>query len=193
MKFFENSILLSRAETLNHPDCIPLARGVYAWFFSSIPPLVPVSDCYVRNDLTLLYVGISPKNAVSRQNLRKRVKYHYCGNAEGSTLRLTLGVLLTELSDFPLRRVGKGKRMTFTHLGEQWLDNWMADHAHVCWVQHDEPWILENELLKTYSLPLNIQDNRHHPFSVTLCDMRRAAKAKAREMPIANEHNQRRT
>ncbi|MEU8575440.1 GIY-YIG nuclease family protein [Streptomyces asoensis] len=29
-----------------------------------------------------------------RQNLRKRVRYHYRGNAAGSTLRFTLGCLL---------------------------------------------------------------------------------------------------
>jgi hypothetical protein len=32
-------------------------------------------------------------NRTSTQNLRKRVRYHYRGNAAGSTLRLTLGLL----------------------------------------------------------------------------------------------------
>ncbi|WP_368418925.1 GIY-YIG nuclease family protein, partial [Rhodovarius sp.] len=61
--------------------------------------------CLSVNGHTLLYVGISPKNESSSQNLRKRITYHYRGNAEGSTLRLTLGVLLAQQSDFPLRRV----------------------------------------------------------------------------------------
>jgi hypothetical protein len=44
----------------------------------------------------MLYVGISPKRPPvdalkrSKQILSRRVRYHYRGNAEGSTLRLTL-------------------------------------------------------------------------------------------------------
>jgi hypothetical protein len=47
---------------------------------------------------------------VSRQNLRKRLRYHYRGNAYGSTLRLTLGALLNEQLIIQLRRVGSGSR-----------------------------------------------------------------------------------
>lgn len=192
MPFFKDALLFTRAEILRQPDIIPSSRGVYAWFFRSVPPVVPADGCYVRNDLTLLYVGISPKNAASRQNLRKRITYHYRGNAEGSTLRLTLGTLLSGTNDLPLRRVGSGKRMTFTHIGEQWLDDWMDANALVCWVEHDEPWILEHELIQSHSLPLNIQDNLHHPFSASLSALRREAKQSAKDMPIANEGNQRR-
>lgn len=192
MAFFEDACLFGRTEVIANRDCIPPNRGVYAWFFRSIPPLVPTSDCFVRDDLTLLYVGISPKNAGSRENLRKRISYHYKGNAEGSTLRLTLGTLLSAENDFPLRRVGSGKRMTFTHLGEQWLDDWMSANAFVCWTEHNEPWLLEHQLLQDYSLPLNIQDNRHHPFCTSLSAMRSEAKQWAKEMPVANEGNQQR-
>jgi hypothetical protein len=192
MTFFESASLFSRANVMSQPDSIPSKRGVYAWFFRSIPPSVPTADCYVRDALTLLYIGISPKNAVSRQNLRKRISYHYKGNAEGSTLRLTLGTLLADHNDFPLRRVGSGRRMTFTHLGEPWLDNWMGENAFVCWTENDEPWLFERQLLQSYSLPLNIQDNRHHPFCSSLSAMRSEAKRLAREMPVANEGNQRR-
>ena len=45
--------------------------------------------------------------------MRERIRYHYQGNAEGSTLRLTLGCLLSEELDIELQRVGSGKRMTF--------------------------------------------------------------------------------
>ena len=49
--------------------------------------------------------------------MRERIRYHYQGNAEGSTLRLTLGCLLSEELDIELRRVGSGKRMTFAEGG----------------------------------------------------------------------------
>jgi hypothetical protein len=192
MTFFRRAPLLSRQEILARPDLVPSTRGVYAWFFRSIPPFVPSDGCFAREDLSLLYIGISPKNAQSRQNLRKRITYHLRGNAEGSTLRLTLGSLLATQSDFPLRRVGSGRRMTFTHLGEQWLDTWLDTNAFVCWVEHPEPWVLEHELLSTHSLPLNIQGNRHHPFCSQLSEIRRLAKAAATELAIASEGNQQR-
>ena len=111
---------------------------------------------------------------------------------QGSTLRLTLGALLTAKSDSPLRRVGSGKRLTFTHVGEQWLDAWMADNAQVCWGEHSEPWLLERAILGALSLPLNIQDNGHHPHASILSEIRRAARATALTMPIASEGNQQR-
>lgn len=192
MAFFETSPLFTRQQLLSQTDIIPAARGVYAWFFRAPPAQVPIEGCFIREGLPLLYVGISPKNARSRQNLRKRVTYHLRGNAEGSTLRLTLGALLAEQSDFPLRRVGSGRRMTFTHLGELWLDDWLNENALVCWIEHDEPWLLEHDLLASYSLPLNIQDNRTHTFCSTLSQIRQSAKQQARELPVANEGNQQR-
>jgi putative ABC transport system substrate-binding protein len=42
----------------------------------------------------------------------------------------------------PLRRVGSGKRITLTHAGEQYLDEWMGRNAFVAWVPCPEPWSL---------------------------------------------------
>ncbi len=109
-----------------------------------------------------------------------------------SALRRSLGILLTGQSNFPLRRVGKGKRMTFTRLGEQWLDEWMEANAFVCWVKHLTPWELEDELLGTLSLPLNIKGNRDHIFADKLSQLRKDAIRQARNMPVANEGNQQR-
>jgi hypothetical protein len=84
---------------------------------------------------TLLYGGIAPKappangRPASRQTLRKRIRYHYTGNAAGSTLRLTLGCLLAERLGMQLRRVGSHRRLTFA-AGEGKLSAWMADHAN---------------------------------------------------------------
>ena len=185
-------ILYSRETVLSKQSPVPQESGLYAWYFREIPLAVPTDGCVVMDQHTLLYVGISPKNITSTQNLRKRITTHFRGNAEGSTLRLSLGTLLTEYSGFPLRRVGSGKRMTFTHSGEQWLDNWMAENAFVCWVCHPTPWEIENDILQRISLPLNIKDNNHHPFSARLSDKRKHAKKLARDSKIATENNQRR-
>lgn len=145
--------LVGRQIALSKPSPIAPAPGVYAWYFKNVPPGVPVEGCVIKDGLTLLYAGISPSRTKSSQNLRKRITYHYRGNAEGSTLRLTLGVLLAAESGFPLRRVGSGRRLTFTHLGEQWLDDWMEQNAHVCWIEHPEPWRFERDIFESVSLP----------------------------------------
>ena len=177
--------VFSRQAVLTKPCPVPAKSGVYAWFFRDIPGIVPAAGCVTQDGLTLLYIGISPKNDRSRENLRRRITYHYRGNAEGSTLRLTLGVLLSGETGYPLRRVGSGNRMTFTPLGEQCLNEWMARNAYVLWIEDSEPWTVEATLLKSLSLPLNIQDNLHHPFSGTLTRLRADAKNAARHLPIA--------
>lgn len=172
-----------------HPTPVPAVNGIYFWWFKEIPPGVPIEGCITQDGYTLLYVGISPDKKSkpnSRANLRQRIKTHYSGNAEGSTLRRTLGVLLSTKSNFPLRRVGSGKRTTFTHPGEQWLDKWMEKNAKVYWVAVEEPWVLEETLISSISLPLNLQGN-NHSFKPTLSAMRSKAMAEAKAMEIADE------
>lgn len=184
-----NAALLGRAQVLSRPCPIPAVSGVYGWWFDEIPPGVPTATCVTRDQWMLLYVGISPKApprngaAPSRQTLRTRVRYHYRGNAEGSTLRLTLGVLLADQLGLQLRRVGSGTRRTFS-VGEQELSAWMADHARVSVVEHPTPWTLEEELIGSLDLPLNLDQNRHHGFHAELSSRRRAAKATAATLPV---------
>lgn len=184
----------SRMEVMSVPSPVPAVNGIYFWWFKEIPPGVPAEGCITFDDYTLLYVGISPDQRGkpnSRSNLRKRIKTHYSGNAAGSTLRRTLGVLLSRESSFPLRRVGSGSRMTFTHPGEQWLDAWMEKNAKVHWIPVEAPWELEDTLIASIPLPLNIQGNAHD-FRMTLSGMRSQAAAEARLMEIADERGFRR-
>ncbi|GAA2441965.1 GIY-YIG nuclease family protein [Streptomyces macrosporus] len=168
--------LWSADEVLARPGPVPAAPGVYGWHFTKAPsPDLPAGR--------LLYVGIAPRhmaNRTSAQNLRTRVRYHFRGNAEGSTLRLTLGCLL----GLELRRVGSGKRMTFGKDGEAELSQWMAEHARVCWVEHPEPWALESDLITSLDLPLNLDQNRHNGFHARLTEIRAQARQRARELPI---------
>ena len=131
--------LYSRSEVLSKPSPVPAVSGIYAWYFCEMPGVTPNEGCIASGDKTLLYVSISPDKAgkpTSTQDIRKRVTFHYRGDAEGSTLRRTLGTLLAPRSGFPLRTVGSGKRMTLTHAGEMWLDKWIEQNAFVCWVPH---------------------------------------------------------
>jgi hypothetical protein len=90
---------------------------------------------------------------------------------------------LADVLGIDLRRVGSGKRMTF-HSGEAILSNWMADNALVAWVPHRAPWTVESQLIATTSLPLNLDQNQDHAHHGRLSEIRRSAKARARQLPI---------
>jgi hypothetical protein len=115
----------------------------------------------------------------SKQTLRSRIRYHYRGNAAGSTLRLSLGCLLAERLGIQLHRVGSGNRLTFAD-GEHRLSAWMADNAFVTWVELDRPWSLESQLITLLNTPLNLDQNRKHPFHQQLSGIRGEARALAR-------------
>jgi hypothetical protein len=162
--------------------------GVYAWYFAQAPGQVDTNGCHHHHDLALLYAGIAPKKPYadgrrSKTHLAQRVRYHYTGNAEGSTLRLTLGCLLADELGIELCRVGSGSRRTFSD-GERTLSNWMQDNAFVCWTEHPEPWLLEEGLIASLDLPLNLDQNTANRFHAEHSAIRRAAKAQASVRPV---------
>ncbi len=166
----------------------PTSPGAYGWYFDALPPFVPLHDCHRLGEWRLAYVGISPKAppengaAPSKQSLRQRIRNHFNGNAEGSTLRLSLGAILASELGIELRRVGSSGRRTFGP-NEEVLSNWMATHARVVWLEHSTPWELETEVICRLSLPLNLAGNRDHPFHPRLTAIRRDAKEHADRLP----------
>lgn len=178
----------SRSEVLNRPCPVTKESGIYAWYFRQIPPGVPSDGCVIHNGLRLLYIGISPTKRreglpPSRQCLRDRVRYHYRGNADGSTLRLTLGCLLAEQLGIELRRVGSGKRMTFGP-GEAKLSEWMSENAFVTWSCCPEPWVTEERLISTLCFPLNLDQNGRNTFHPTLSEVRLTARHRAKALDV---------
>ena len=154
-----------------------------------MPPGIVAANHHTVGKASLLYVGTSPeappKNGAkpSKHTMRERIRHHYQGNAEGSTLRLTLGCLLSEELDIELRRVGSGKRMTFAE-GEAVLSQWMAGNAFVCWQQDDALWWRERELVEELPLPLNLYGNKSNPFAATVSGVRHSAREVARQLPV---------
>jgi hypothetical protein len=142
----DRSRLYSGSEVGNRPCPVPACPGVYAFYFDEPPRGIDSQDCHRVDKHVLLYVGIAPKPpplngaAPSKSHLRQRLRTHYYGNAAGSTLRRTLGCLLSTQLGIQLRRVGSGGRYTFTNPGEQLLDDWIRQHAFVTWVETDVPW-----------------------------------------------------
>lgn len=70
----------SPAETLVQPSPVPKEPGVYGRWFRELPAGIDVQECISRDDLTLLYAGISPKGppkngrSPSKKALRSRIK-----------------------------------------------------------------------------------------------------------------------
>lgn len=182
---------LPSLHVLERPSPVPKVPGIYGWYFDELPPGVDARGCHTIPEGVLLYVGIAPKEPPrngtrpSTQTLWHRIRYHYRGNAEGSTLRLTLGCHLASALGIALRRVGSGTRLTFTQDGERQINEWMSRHARVTWVQTGSPWLPEAQAIEQLSLPLNLQGNSHHPYYPALKALRAEHKATARTLPIA--------
>lgn len=182
--------LYRRSEVLARPCPVPAQPGIYAWYFRDPPAQVPLDGTHEYQGHYLLYVGIAPRKPTatrkpSTRTLRDRIRgQHYSLNAEGSTLRLTLGCLLS----LELRRIasqkhlGTARRMTFGKKGEQRLNEWMENHAFVVWNPSQQPWILETELLTRLVLPLNLDANANSSFYAELKAIRAAARERARAL-----------
>ncbi len=156
---------------------LPREPGLYAWWTvpGSIPD-VPRSPHPTVPDLDLFYVGISPSNAKSSQNLRKRVAgNHIKGNTGGSTFRLTLASLLFEakgwqpvITDRPLLTPEDNKALTA----------WQHEHLRLTWATHPEPWVIEHDVIARLQPPLNLAGSTHE-FGATVTIARRRFKEAA--------------
>jgi hypothetical protein len=185
-ELFNPKSVHTRKLVLAKPCPVPAEPGIYAWFFKETSHSVPVDGCLKYKNLTLLYVGISPQKASTRkgkrskQNLQRRIKTHFKGDASISTLHMSLGSLLVDRLGIVLRQVGKTKRFKFSHKDEERLSGWMEKNAMVTWHVCTKPWIFEDQLIKEQSLPLNLQGNKEHPFHSSLL----LAREKAKQMPV---------
>jgi hypothetical protein len=189
MDFLAPERLWRRDEVLSRPSPIPAVPGVYGWWFDRLPGAIDVSGCHQVDGLALLYTGISPRQPprngriASKGHLYQRIVTHYAGNAEGSTLRKTLGCLLADELGVQLRRVGSGSRRTFVD-GEQQLSQWMAKHAFVSIVAREHPWKLEERLIDLLDLPLNLDGNSRNAFHPELTRIRKQAVVSANALPV---------
>lgn len=153
---------LTPASALRSSRVIPDAGGIYAFWFSDIPPLVSATGTLNRDGHRLLYVGIAPKapsraGKVSSSTLRTRLRTHVRGRIARSTLRRTLASLLADDLGLTLRLNHKQKPvMTDQH--EAALTHWIAACSRVTWHVMPEAWKLEDALVSSGPrLPLNIK------------------------------------
>jgi len=174
------------AERILHPrqltrpsdaNTSPKEKGIYGWYFTPGSLPVPSAPYEATEGYELLYVGIAPKDAVSKSLLRPRLVRHATGDASRSTLRLTVGVLLTEELGLILG-IHQG-RTNWGPDGEARLTRWMNEHARIAWAVDPTPWVAEDELLAAATLALNV-DGRSDAFSTELKDRRTVARRAAR-------------
>ena len=174
--------IMAVATFIDQPDAIPAESGLYGWWFKTLPPEVPSAGCLQVDGWTLLHIGISPAghNPTSTRHLRKRLADHVSGKANRSTLRMSLGCLLSEQLNLRLVAQGANNYLTFG-AGEQRLSHWLQQHTGVSWMLHAQPWSIKPDILSQYVLPLNIKGN-DHPFVATLKGLREQARLQARKI-----------
>ena len=68
----------------------------------------------------------------------------------------------------------------------------MEENTRISWILDPEPWVLEENMFKSVSLPLNLKGNEH-VFKNTLSTLRKEAIHQARMLEIANESGLKRT
>jgi hypothetical protein len=166
--------LWSSAELDADPAVVPVASGIYGWYFDLLPCEIDVSACNRAHGATLLYVGIAPGRVGSQSNLRRRLLQHRRDRG-GSTLRRSLAALLAEDLGLNPGVPGRG-RLKIGDQGERALSDWIAANARVTWVTTPEPWIVEREFIERLDLPLNLMHNTRHPFWPRLTEARAVAR-----------------
>lgn len=175
------------AERILHPRTLtrpsdastsPKEKGIYGWYFSPGSLSVPAAEYTATDGYELLYVGIAPKDALSRSLLRPRLVRHATGDASRSTLRLTLGVLLANELGLSLG-IHQG-RPNWGPDGEARLTRWLSEYARIAWAVDPTPWVAEDELLASATLALNV-DGRSDDFAKELKSRRAEARRAARD------------
>ncbi|WP_187431999.1 GIY-YIG nuclease family protein [Roseobacter fucihabitans] len=177
--FLSPAKLILPNDVLGHIDERSITHGLYGWWFDGNLPFVPRDGCISHKGKHLLYVGIAPpKDGPARSRSSTPIKSrlwrnHVNGTVRSSTLRLSLAALLQhDLNLAFWRDTGSRVRMDREH--EAKLTVWIGKHAALSMMQQDNPWSLEEKLIKRGPpLPLNLSMSGH-PFKTTLSDLRRA-------------------
>lgn len=174
---------------------VPAKRGLYAWWTTEPEalPTVPIErtraviSAGAATDADaerhwLLYVGIAPSRPYSKQTLRGRVcGNHLRGNISGSTFRLSLASLVWQQQGLALTH--RGGRALLTPEANAALSDWQRRYLRVSWAEHTRPWDIEGQVIKAMAPPLNLADNRSHPFAWTLSEARQRLRSAALSSP----------
>ena len=151
---------------------LPDRRGVYAWWTErGAIPGVPAQPHPREEALDLFYIGRAPRDERSSATLKSRiVDNHLGGNTGSSTFRLALAALL--IDTLPLTPHRTKTKYVLPAAQNQALSAWQREHLKLSWVEHDAPWLMEDDIIAVLRPPLNLAGNASHPFHATLSKAR---------------------
>lgn len=161
---------------------LPAENGIYAWWTTrGTIPEVP-ERLHPRDEtLQLFYIGIAPKDSKSSARLKSRiVGNHLGGNTGSSTFRFALAALLMDTLGFT-PHLTKTKYV-LPNSQNQALSAWQRQHLKLTWVEHDQPWLIEEGIIVALGPPLNLAGNASHPFHSTLSEARARFREAARQI-----------
>lgn len=170
---------------LEHRELLPAASGFYSWWSRrGAIPSVPHVPHPADDEITLLYVGISPVRASSRQTVRSRiVGNHLNGNVGSSTFRFVLAALL--IDTLRLRPFLRGTKVALEASDNARLSAWQREHLLLTWCARERPWEIEAEVIALLEPPLNSSGNLTHSFYARVraarADLRRRAGSRRME------------
>ena len=160
---------------------LPDRNGVYAWWTDrGAIPRIPSEPHPREEDLELFYVGIAPRDARSSATLKSRIVGNHVGrNTGSSTFRFALAALLIDTLRLTPHRTKT--KYVLPAAQNQALSAWQREHLKLTWVQHDAPWLIEDEIIAALRPPLNLAGNAAHPFHSTLSETRDRFRAAAQD------------
>lgn len=160
-------------------DALPAAPGLYAWWAPRGALPVPHSPHPLDRRLGLVYVGISPSSARSRQSMSSRVLKNHLGNGIGSsTFRYVLAALL--IDELPLRPLlTLGGSPTLGAEDNERLAQWQRENLRLTWCERGRPWEVEAPVIASMKPPCNVAGNGAHQFYAEVRRARAALRAAA--------------
>jgi hypothetical protein len=166
---------------LQQRELVPAARGFYGgWSHRGAIGGVPHVPHPLDDDLTLLYVGISPARETSRQTIRSRViGNHLNGNVGSSTFRFILAALLVDALE--LRPFLRGTKVALEATDNARLSAWQRERLRLTWCARERPWEIEEEVIARLGPPLNSAGNAAHSFYPRVRATRAALRRRADE------------
>lgn len=157
---------------LERRELLPAAPGFYAWWSRrGALPAVPRVSHPANDEVSLLYVGISPVRESSRQTLRTRVLgNHLNGNVGSSTFRFILAALLIDA--LQLEPFVRGSKIVLDASDNARLSAWQRDALLLTWSARERPWEIEGDVIRQLGPPLNFAGNAAHAFYPRVRDAR---------------------
>jgi len=144
--------------------CLPQERGVYFWYVDKNGAQqlgINIDKCFCKNEHYLVYIGLA-------KSIYQRLNWHAFDKHKTSSI--TLGFLSTLRQTLSALLVGNMVN------AEESVNSFMDDSMLVEFEVRPDYIEYEKNLISQYNLPLNLRNNKNHPFYKTLKLKRKESK-----------------